>query len=768
MFPYLDWPLIIEQLENFATSALTKEDLRHIGPLKNEAAALTSFSEIEEARILLNLGHRPGMESLDFFSTWFERLKRQSVLKTLELKDVRRFLREIKDLRDTAQAFSSPWLQGLQNHLLNTTEPLSAIDQIITPSGDIRVDASEELSQLFRNKQERERSLHHILNKIVKQHNLETVLQDRFVTNREGRWVLPVKSGMRHSLEGIIHDVSQTKQTVYMEPQEVVILNNEIRETEIKIEKEIEKLLTELTHYLHRYVSPFDEAKQLLLQADLRLAQAQMAQVLQANPCRFSKERVILKELRHPLLSLQDTEVVSNDVELDVRKRVLLLSGPNAGGKTVLLKSIGLAAQMARCGLPICADEDSELPFFQQIKVAVGDEQSVHQNLSTFAAHLKTLTEATEASGSHYLVLVDEICSATDPEEGSALAKSFIEHFAKQQVFAIVTSHLGALKEGWAPDSGVLNGRLEYDEISGTSTYKLFLGLPGQSQAIKTARKIGVPSSIIERALSLIHPQSRERQNKLDELENIKDSLLEQQQAAQKERHKFEEYKDKYFELIEKFKKEKEQWLNKSLKQAQTKIDELLEQAKSQQQTKGILEIKNQLPQIVKSPERRQILSAEDFKTAYSKGSLVFVPQLNQDGVIQSDPDPKGMITVLAQSMRVQVNWKELQPPRSAPAHQNSSRLAGHHGLRHEERVVDLRGQRVDEALGELEAQLDLAMRGQEERLRVIHGHGTEALKKSIRTFLSRSIYVRKWKAGDSSSGGDGVTWVELDEGLMQ
>jgi DNA mismatch repair protein MutS2 len=570
---------------------------------------------------------------------------------------------------------------------------------------------------------------------------------------------------MQHNFEGIIHDASQTKQTVFMEPQEVVSINNEIREIEIKIEKEIEKLLTELSHYLHGLADRFEAAKKILAKADERLAQAQLALQLNSQPCRFSQSKIRLLDLRHPLLALQNPSVVANDVEMEGDNRVLLLSGPNAGGKTVLLKAIGLAAQMARCGLPVCAEESSEIPFFNRVHVAVGDEQSVNRNLSTFAAHLTVLTEGTKVTGHDNLILVDEICSATDPEEGAALAKSFIEHFAVNRVFAVITSHLGALKEGWAKDSGIVNGRLEYDEVSGKSTYKLFLGLPGQSQALKTAQNIGVPKEIIDRAVELLHPATRQRRKKLDELEAIKNEMIQSKEHLEKEKTRFFDLKNKYEELVEKFKKEKESWLNKAVKLAEQKIEEMIEAAKaSQSQLKSLNDLKSQLPTVIKSPQKSVISSAGDFAAAFPRGSPVFVPALQQDGVVQSEPDAKGLVTVLAQSMRVQIGWKDLQPPRNPKSGGSiAPRPAASLGVGTlDERVIDLRGQRVDEALRELDQQLDVAMRNKEDRIKVIHGHGTETLKKSIRSFLSRSVYVRQWRSGDTTSGGDGVTWVEL------
>ncbi|HUP80391.1 MAG TPA: hypothetical protein VM260_17685, partial [Pirellula sp.] len=333
---------------------------------------------------------------------------------------------------------------------------------------------------------------------------------------------------------------------------------------------------------------------------------------------------------------LRSDKVVANHVEISSSKRILLLSGPNAGGKTVLLKAVGLAAHMARCGLLVCADESSEIPFFEAIHVAVGDEQSVDRNLSTFAAHLKTLTESTQVKGSGHLLLFDEICGATDPDEGAALARSFIEHYEKNQVYGIITSHLGPLKENWPKESGIMNGRLEYDELNGRPTYRLYLGLPGQSLALRTAKNIGVPQHILDRALSLLHPHTRERQQKLDELETIKIDMMQMKARLEKETEDAKKHRETYLELVDKFKREREKWMAKSIEKGERQIEDLIEEAKlNLQNTKALNEIKSQMPTIIKSPQKAIIRSADEFAQAFPSGAKVFVPQVQQDGIVQ-------------------------------------------------------------------------------------------------------------------------------------
>lgn len=580
----IDWQEIVARLELLATSEPGRAAIRAIAPLANSEEAIASFSRIDDGRAVLSMGERPFAESLDLFSTWHSRLKRDAVLQTVELRDVRRFCIEVialsEVLRPFGQGQSEPWIRHLKNLLMKAEAPLSAIDQLMSPSGEIRPDASEALNNLFKERTNHTKLLHNTLDRLVKAHEMETVVQEKFVTTREGRWVIPVKSGMQHALNGVIHGQSQSKQTVFMEPEDIVPLNNRLKQIEIDIEEEIERLLTALSRYLKTQTLGFLTSFEALLEADIVFAKAKLSEILDARPVRFSKDTMDLRDVRHPVLILKgggEAKVIPNTVKLAGTQRILLLSGPNAGGKTVLLKSVGLAAQMSRCGLPICADEGSTLPFFDGLHIAVGDDQSVDAALSTFAAHVTVLNEALSYQGPQHLLLIDEICGSTDPEEGSALARSFLEGYAENGVFGVVTSHLGPLKTGWTPDSGVINGSLEYNQKSGTPTYQFLMGIPGQSLALQTARRVGVTGRIIDRALNYLSPEMKARQAVVNDLEAMKEEVLELRRNLIKEMGEARETKRKYMDLVALFRKEKDQWLERTIKKTERKIDQMLD-----------------------------------------------------------------------------------------------------------------------------------------------------------------------------------------------
>lgn len=768
----LDWDMILRRLAEYATSQLGRERLERLQPLTDQAAAEQSFREITEAVDILNLGKRPFMESLDLYPVWHQRLSKGATLKTLELKDVRHFCLETLALKEILKPHESFWARGITAELMDASEPLSAIDQVMTPEGDIRTDASETLYQLYHEKNQVVRSTQGILDKLIRQHELETVLQDRYVTNREGRWVLPIRSGKQHNFEGIIHASSQSKQTVFMEPKEIIPLNNRLRQIEVDIEEEIERLLRELSEYLLRRISEFESAQRLLLESDVRFAQAQLAAHMQAAPCRFDEDEIYLVDLKHPLLLLSDIEVIPNTVELNRQKRILLLSGPNAGGKTVLLKAVGLAAQMARCGLLISANEGSRLPFFKRIHVGVGDSQSVDQHLSTFAAHLRVLNEAALSKGSDTLLLIDEICGSTDPEEGTALARAFLQKYARNESFGVITSHLGPLKLGWDSTSGVINGSLEYDSKTGKPTYMFLMGVAGQSLALQTARRVGVDPTIIDDAMKFLSPEMKQYHSGLNEIEAMKDELRDLREQVARESKEARAEKSRYHALAQKFEQERDRMLDQTLKRAEKKIETMIEHSQVEdvfRKHERLEQIRQSMPEIVKASTATKttpvkIETAEDFARAYPPGSKVFAASIGRDAVIQGVPNSKGEVPVLSNSMRLMVPWTQLRPPQHAsnPTAEIVRRAGEITSPLDQDRVVDVRGLSVEEALRTLEEQLDTATVNQESRIKVVHGHGTDTLKKAIRGYLSRSAYVKKWKSGTSETGGDGVTWAEL------
>lgn len=763
----IDWPKIVKHLASFATSSEGHDLLQNTQPVESPQIAQANFIRIAEAQELLSRGERPFMESLDLFHSWYHRLEKQSQLKPLELKDIRLFFLEALSLKKIIKPAEKDWGKKIAKQLIDAEPPLSAIDHLITPQAEIRIDASETLYNLYNEKKAQTQKIQSTLNSIVKSHDNENYLQDKFVTNREGRWVIPVKSGMRYEVPGIIHATSTTKQTVFVEPQDVVPLNNHLKRIEAEIEQEIENLLNQISKYLHSLAQDISHTKRLMLECDTLFAQAQFSGALNAKPVTFSEEKIELLEVRHPSMVMNSEKIIPNTVRLNSTERILLLSGPNAGGKTVLLKCFGIAAQMARCGLPICAAENSQLPFFKDIVIAVGDSQSVDSQLSTFVGHLKTLNAACQVEGPTSLILIDEICGSTDPEEGSALARGFIQFYSQNQSFAVITSHLGPLKVGWKDNSGVVNGSMEYNRSTGSSTYHFVKGLPGESLAFSTAQRIGIHPQVFQAAQQFLSPESRHRLEAMDDVEKLKAQIRELREDLLQKIKLTEIEKENLLKKIKDFEKERDQRLKVEVNKVK---DMLLEESKKTNLQKIFNDHERRsnivldFPEVIKGPQTDEEYTLEKFTKAFPPGSPVYIHSLQKDGVVQSAPNKQGEVQILAGSMRLSVPWDDLKPPKRAtnPLNKRNMNTPVHFEITDKGDSLDVRGKNVSTAIEELESFLDAALGRRHERVKVVHGHGSESLKKSIRNHLSRSVYVNRWASSLDSNGDDGTTWIYL------
>jgi len=770
----LDWKDIIACIKKSATSEIAKIQIDRLEPLSSPELALERLDQVFSAHdILLTSGQRPFFESLDLYEAWFVKLRKMSVLKPIDLKDVRSFCLELLALRVVLGDSSLPASQALLHSLFDAEPALFAIDQLITTNGEIRNDASETLFRLFKEKEALAKQITTTMERLVNDFDIQDYLQDRFVTTREGRWVIPVKSGRQHAVSGVVHGSSQTKQTVYLEPEKIIPLNNRLREATVEMEEEVERLLQALSSYLHQSCAEFEVAQDTMLKCDVLFAIAEFSRLIEGGRFEFTKDIIEIENTRHPLMVYNQRPAIPNSILLDNKKHILLLSGPNAGGKTVLMKSIGLVCHMASCGLPICANL-AKIPFFKNIVIGIGDSQKVSEELSTFASHLQLLNNASKLRGFQSLILIDEIASSTDPEEGSALAKAFIEEFAHNKVFAIITSHLNQLKSGWTSESPVLPGSLEFDLKESRPTYQFLPGVPGQSLALEIAKRLKVDKKILTRAFELLSPQSKLRIQMLSETENLKQELVHLQEGLRTARSEAESEKLKLQNKLKLIESEREKELNKIVHEGKRKIDEILSELKaadSLDRHRKSQQIKIQLPEIVKvgAPRCQSSLirpqNKEDFKLHCPPGTKVFIRSMNRDGVVQSEPNNKGEVMVLIDSMRLAIQWADLE--RSSNNKSPTQNILRQKGLFHSgpesDPQIDLRGLSVTEAIEKLDSSLDQAMLFRKGRVRLIHGVGTESLKKALRSHLTRSPFIRKWASARPEEGGEGVTWVELD-----
>ena len=759
----IDWKLILVDISSHTSCSQAKEKVLTTTPYTHLSLAQRSMGVVEAFKdiLLQSKGQRVRLESFEYIESILFSIKKAQTLTVFDLNQIRLFLEDIKAIKSLYPLNDEPRLIQFKNAILNVDLLLNKIKTLITESGELRSDASSLLFDSFNKKKNLNQKIHQTLDKLVKDYSLETILQDRYVTTREGRWVLPVISGKQHDFKGLVHDSSNSKETVFMEPEEVIGLNNKIRELDDVIKREVERLLKQITDKLHEKINQIMKAFNTAIEIDTNLSVAQWALLHKAHDISLSSKcELDIKEGFHPLLNSSDgTEIVKNDFNLQEGERILILSGPNAGGKTVFLKTVGLICQMARCGLPVCAQQNSIVPFFTSITSVVGDNQSVGESLSTFEAHLKLLSSSTKLKGSTKLILIDEICGSTEAGEGAALARAFIEEYSKNGILAVITSHLGPLKTGWEIGSGVVNGSMLFDQKKGHSTYDFVKGVPGDSLAIETAKKAQVDERIIDKALFFLTPEQRKKYSGLVEIESLLKTLHDQKEDYKKQTSELKILKSKYHQMIEEFKSEQDELLEKNIKNFQSRLNQNQGYSNIQKRLKNKLHLdkmKENSPKMIKTNKETSI-NLENFSFLFPPGSPVYVPSLKKNGVVQGTPDAKGFVPIMSDSMRILIKWSDArrvnldQTNSSKKAKKTSFETIKTDRIEHE---VDLRGQSVADSLKELEDAIDQTMRLDCERLKIIHGHGTEKIKKNIRSFLSRHPLVKTWKSDPS----DGVT----------
>ncbi len=779
---------VLKHIQSYCKTVSGQQNLQTLTPFTNPEKAKKHVRKVLDFKnLILKEGFNFSLLGLDTGPNWLRKVKKNQTLQILDLCDIRLFLEDIYDLRTVFINHTKyKVVENFLAKLLNPEEILSYLQIVVSPAGEINSDASEDLYKMFQDKKNLNQQVQNLLKKIVKDQDLENVLQDRFVTTREGRMVLPVISGMRHDFQGIIHDSSHSKQTVFMEPQEVVPVNNKISELEAKIQAEITKILREISHFIYLQFDPLEAAYNTLVEIDTLYALGYFSVLADLSDFKWSDNtRIYLPDLKHPLLKIETQQpnpiaavtspipqakhIVGNTVELDAKNRILLLSGPNAGGKTVLLKAIGLACQMATYGLPICSLDSAELPFIQHVFVSLGDEQNLEENLSSFGGHLVKLNQAAQLKGLDTLLLIDEICGTTEAQEGSALARAFIEEFRANQVFAVITSHLAPLRSHWS--DGVINGSMQYSPETQAPTYTFIMGLAGESMALPTARRYGVSANIIQRALSHLTPEAQKKFSGLEEIEVLKTKLIDLQNQYQIRLKDIEKREQQIVLETAKLEEIKTVKLAEDLNDYQKKIEDLIkyESIKANFENKKNLEaIKQQMPKIVKyKNDESTEITQDNFDSKFPPGTAVFVKSLNRKGVVQSKINSKGEVTVLSESMRIQINFADILPPSTSSTNVKNKIIpsSSAHNSTHDmtQKTIDLRGQNIDDALDTLDLELDQAVQRGLLKLKIIHGHGDQdKLKKSIRTFLSRNTFIKSWLSGKAYNESDGVTIAEI------
>lgn len=671
----------------------------------------------------------------------------------------------------------SPYFQAL--------EPLTPVNQeikrCILSEEEIADDASPGLAHVRRQKKILSERIHSQLNSVL--NASRSMLQDAVITMRDGRYCLPVKAEYKSSFPGMVHDQSATGSTLFIEPMSIVRLNNEIREQEAQEKKEIELVLKTLSDSLIPYTDTIRENVSLLAQLDFIFAKAKLADSMHAVQPRFNSRFYInIKDARHPLID--SSKVVPISIYLGDSFQMLIITGPNTGGKTVCLKTVGLFQLMGQSGLFIPAFDGSELAVFDEIFADIGDEQSIEQSLSTFSAHMTNIVRILGEADSRSLCLFDELGAGTDPTEGAALATSILNYLHNMQTRTIATTHYAELKMYALSTDGIENACCEFDVATLRPTYRLLIGIPGKSNAFAISTRLGLPDFIVEDARTRIETEDIR-------FEDVITSLEESRITIEKERAEIESYKQEIAELKSRFKQKSaglEERRDKILRDAKEEAARILAEAKETadsvvkdlrkhaqahgateqaEQIRGKLNTKlreTQASMAVKAKGPAQPVSAKKLRI----GDSVRVLSMNLDASVSTLPDRNGNLFVTAGIIRTKVNIRDIELRQvedvSAPG-LSLRKSSGSGKIKMSKSFavspeINLIGMTTDEAIPQLDKYLDDAYLAHLPSVRVVHGRGTGALKAAVHKHLKRLSYVKDFRLGEFGEGDTGVTIV--------
>ena len=782
----LEYYKIIDMLEAFATSSIGKNKCRQLRPLDNLTEIETMQQETADA---LSRIYQKGSLSFSGVKDVRGSLKRLEVGSTLGIGELLA-IRSLLENASRAKAYSRQETENEHtdslDNMFELIEPLSPlateIGRCILSEDEISDDASTGLRQVRRSMKLTNDKIHTQLSSFVSG-NSRTYLQDAVVTMRNGRYCIPVKAEYKSQVPGMIHDQSSTGSTIFVEPMTIVRLNNEMRELEIQEQKEIEMILSNLSQLAAENLDAiFDDVK-LLSELDFIFARAQLAKSQNATEPRFNRDRIIdIKKARHPLIDKH--KVVPIDIRIGETFDLLIVTGPNTGGKTVSLKTVGLLTLMGQSGLHIPAFDNSRLSVFREVYADIGDEQSIEQSLSTFSSHMTNVVRFMETADSDSLVLFDELGAGTDPTEGAALAIAILSTLHERGIRAMATTHYSELKVYALSTPGVENASCEFDVETLRPTYRLLIGVPGKSNAFAISQKLGLPLSIIERAKEQISQEDETFEDVLSNLEESRktieserEELLSYKEEIKTLKEQLEAKQDKLDQRKERIIAEANEEAHRILREAKDYADQTMrifnKAGKDSMSAKELEKHRSDLRKkmdkagkkvALKTPQKQKsTLRPQDL----SLGDSVKVMSLNVKGTVSSKPDSKGMLFVQMGILRSKVHISDLQlidePVITGPALSRTG--AGKIKMNKSASVrteINLLGKTVDEAVSELDKYLDDAYLAHLSSVRIVHGKGPGALRKGVHNYLKRLKYVQDFHLAEFGEGDAGVTIVEF------
>ena len=780
----LELPAVLEMLAAQAESELGKAAARELQPSGNTEEVRRRLTETSDAARLMTLRGSPSFSGARDIRPALERARLGGALNTRELLDIaglarcarlcKAYLAEEKNEKTSIDSLF---------HALRANKYLEERIYTAIPAEDEIADsASSDLADIRRKMRAASSRAREALNKILSSPSYAKALQEPIITMRSDRYVLPVRADHKSAVPGLVHDISSSGMTLFIEPMAAVKANNELRELAAKEKLEIERILADLSAECAEHADDFSEDCVLLVRLDLIFAKARLSYKMDATAAELSERSINLRRARHPLLD--PAKAVPIDLNLGEEFDTLVITGPNTGGKTVALKTIGLLSAMNQCGLHIPASDGSTLPVFSHILADIGDEQSIEQNLSTFSAHMTNIVEILDTCEDRSLVLFDELGAGTDPTEGAALAIAIIEHARKCGAMIAATTHYAELKIYATNEPGVQNASCEFDVETLRPTYRLLVGIPGKSNAFAISKRLGLDESVIRDAADRIGTETQSFEATIEKLEQTRHALERERETAAAHLKKAAEEEKKASQLRAELSVRLEKAEIKARRDAQRILDEARETAESvykeldemrrhandEQQADEInrarTELRRRLNEKEASLRETEDLPAEEEKKSSRKlrvgdtvkikamGVKAEVVSVNKDGTVNLKA---GIMNVSAREDEVLLLEGETKKPqKTVPAASVGTRLV------HVASEIDLRGMESLEGVLAAERYLDSAAMARMKTVTIIHGKGTGALREAVQQMLKRNKLVKSFRLGRYGEGEAGVTVVEL------
>ena len=783
----LEYNKIVERLAEYAFGADTKERCLSLLPS-------TSLSEIinaqQQTKDAMNRSLKKGRLDCSGIKPLSSAIRRVEIGGTMNIEELLVLCKLLETAR-RVKAYGRKEREDIPSdslsELFDGLEPLSPLcDEIrrcIISVDEISDDASSNLKSIRRSIRSTGDRIHAQLNQMLNNQNVRNCLQDFVITMRNGRYCLPVKAEAKSQITGMVHDQSSSGSTLFIEPMAVVNLNNELKELSIKEQDEIAVILATLSAKAGEYIPAIETDYQILTELDFIFAKAAYALEYNGITPHFNTERKIrILKGRHPLLDAK--KVVPIDISLGSDFDQLVITGPNTGGKTVSLKTVGLLTLMGQAGLPIPSGDRSELAVFDDIFADIGDEQSIEQNLSTFSSHMTNIIHILKEANEQSLVLFDELCAGTDPTEGAALAVSILSYFHSRGIRTMATTHYSEIKIYALTTSGIENACCEFDVETLSPTYRLLIGIPGKSNAFAISKKLGLSDTLIEDARTRI---SSNEQNFEDLLSDLEASRI----TIEKEQAEINRYKSEIAALKQQLKNKQEK-LDESrdaiLRKAKEEANQILQEAKdtADEAIRNFNKYGTTRPSIQEMEKQRtnirEKMAANEKKSSKEKDTAIYNPKvpkklrigdsvkvlsMNLTGTVHSLPNAKGDLFVQMGILRSQVNIKDLVLIEDAAPGSKKYAKTGAGKLKMSKSAsvsteINLIGKTVDEAIALLDKYLDDAYLAHLPSVRIVHGKGTGALRSAVQSHLKRQSYIKSFHLGEFGEGDAGVTIAEF------